>query len=182
MMVCVAASAQKINVSGTIFDSAGETVIGATVMEKGTTNGAVTDMDGNFKLSVGKNATLVISYIGYKTKEVAALDGMKVTLQEASNNLNEVVVTGYTTQRKADLTGAVSVVNVKDIAKQNENNPIKAMQGRVPGMDISADGSPSGAATVRIRGNGTLNNNDPLYIIDGVPTKSGMHELNGNDI
>ncbi|MDN5554597.1 MULTISPECIES: SusC/RagA family TonB-linked outer membrane protein [Prevotella] len=182
MMVCVAASAQKINVSGTIFDSAGETVIGATVIEKGTTNGSVTDMDGHFKLSVGKNATLVVSYIGYKTKEVAALDGMKVTLQEASNDLNEVVVTGYTTQRKADLTGAVSVVNVKDLAKQNENNPIKAMQGRVPGMDISADGSPSGAATVRIRGNGTLNNNDPLYIIDGVPTKSGMHELNGNDI
>lgn len=96
--------------------------------------------------------------------------------------LNEVVVTGYTTQRKADLTGAVSVVSVGELAKQNENNPIKAMQGRVPGMNISADGAPSGSATVRIRGIGTLNNNDPLYIIDGVPTKAGMHELNGNDI
>ena len=107
---------------------------------------------------------------------------MNVVLQEAANDLNEVVVTGYTTQRKADLTGAISVVSVDDIAKQNENNPIKALQGRVPGMNISADGSPSGTATVRIRGIGTLNNNDPLYIVDGIPTKAGMHELNGNDI
>ena len=93
-----------------------------------------------------------------------------------------MVRTGYTTQRKGDRTGAVSVVSVDELQKQNENNPIKALQGRVPGMNISADGTPSGAATVRIRGIGTLNNNDPLYIIDGVPTKSGMHELNGNDI
>ena len=107
---------------------------------------------------------------------------MSVTLKEQVNDLNEVVVTGYTTQRKADLTGAVSVVSVDEIAKQNENNPMKALQGRVPGMNISADGSPSGSATVRIRGIGTLNNNDPLYIIDGVPTKAGMHELNGSDI
>src|SRR3712207_6323418 len=107
---------------------------------------------------------------------------MKVQLKENAKELNEVVVTGYQTQRKADLTGAISVVNVNDLAKHNENNPIKALQGHVPGMNISADGSPSGTATVRIRGVGTLNNNDPLYIIDGVPTKSGMHELNGNDI
>ena len=93
-----------------------------------------------------------------------------------------MVVTGYTVQRKADLTGAISTVNTEDLAKQNENNPVKALQGRVPGMNITADGSPSGAATVRIRGIGTLNDNDPLYIIDGVPTKAGMHELNGNDI
>lgn len=117
-----------------------------------------------------------------QTQEVKAADGMNVVLQEAANDLNEVVVTGYTTQRKADLTGAISVVSVDDIAKQNENNPIKALQGRVPGMNISADGSPSGTATVRIRGIGTLNNNDPLYIVDGIPTKAGMHELNGNDI
>lgn len=96
--------------------------------------------------------------------------------------VDEVVVTGYTTQRKADLTGAVSVVKVDEIQKQGENNPVKALQGRVPGMNITADGNPSGSATVRIRGIGTLNNNDPLYIIDGVPTKAGMHELNGNDI
>ena len=151
-------------------------------MVKGTKTGTVTDFDGKFHVECTPGATLVISYIGYQTQEVKAADGMNVVLQEAANDLNEVVVTGYTTQRKADLTGAISVVSVDDIAKQNENNPIKALQGRVPGMNISADGSPSGTATVRIRGIGTLNNNDPLYIVDGIPTKAGMHELNGNDI
>lgn len=176
------ANAQQVNVSGVIKDATGETVIGASVMVKGTKTGTVTDFDGRFHVECTPGATLVISYIGYQTQEVKAADGMNVVLQEAANDLNEVVVTGYTTQRKADLTGAISVVSVDDIAKQNENNPIKALQGRVPGMNISADGSPSGTATVRIRGIGTLNNNDPLYIVDGVPTKAGMHELNGNDI
>ena len=176
------ANAQQVNVSGVIKDATGETVIGASVMVKGTKTGTVTDFDGRFHVECTPGATLVISYIGYQTQEVKAADGMSVVLQEAANDLNEVVVTGYTTQRKADLTGAISVVSVDDIAKQNENNPIKALQGRVPGMNISADGSPSGTATVRIRGIGTLNNNDPLYIVDGIPTKAGMHELNGNDI
>ena len=180
--VCTMANAQQVNVSGVIKDATGETVIGASVMVKGTKTGTVTDFDGRFHVECTPGATLVISYIGYQTQEVKAADGMNVVLQEAANDLNEVVVTGYTTQRKADLTGAISVVSVDDIAKQNENNPIKALQGRVPGMNISADGSPSGTATVRIRGIGTLNNNDPLYIVDGIPTKAGMHELNGNDI
>ena len=169
-------------ISGTVLDPTGETVIGATVMEKGTSNGTVTDFDGNFKLKVEAGKTLVVSYIGFLTQEVIAQDGMVITMQDDAMALEEVVVTGYTTQRKADLTGAVSVVSVNELAKQNENNPMKALQGRVPGMNIQADGNPSGAATVRIRGIGTLNDNDPLYIIDGVPTKAGMHELNGNDI
>ena len=169
-------------ISGTVVDRTGETVIGATVMEKGTSNGTITDFDGNFKIKVNEGATLVISYIGYQTMEMPAVDGMKVILKDDAEVLQEVVVTGYTTQRKADLTGAISTVSVDEMAKQNENNPMKALQGRVPGMNIQADGNPSGAATVRIRGVGTLNDNDPLYIIDGVPTKAGMHELNGNDI
>ena len=168
--------------SGTIVDNIGEPIIGATVMEKGTSNGTVTDIDGNFRLKTASGATLVISYIGFATQELPAAAGMNITMTDDTNELNEVVVTGYQVQRKADLTGAVSVVNVDELQKQNENNPMKALQGRVPGMNISADGNPSGAATVRIRGNGTLNDNDPLYIIDGVPTKAGMHELNGNDI
>ena len=168
-------------ITGTVTDAFGP-VIGATVMEKGTTNGTVTDFDGNFKLKVEAGKMLVFSYVGYLTQELPAANGMEVAMKEDSKQLQEVVVTGYTTQRKADLTGAVSTVSVDELAKQNENNPIKALQGRVPGMNIAADGSPSGSATVRIRGIGTLNNNDPLYIIDGVPTKAGMHELNGNDI
>jgi len=168
--------------TGTVIDETGEPVIGATVKEKGTSNGVVTDFDGNFKLKVAAGTMLVVTYIGYDPVEAVAAQGMKVQLKPDELLLNEVVVTGYTTQRKADLTGAISTVSPADLAKQNENNPIKAMQGRVPGMNISADGNPSGAASVRIRGIGTLNDNDPLYIIDGVPTKAGMHELNGNDI
>ena len=181
MLTCTLVYAQT-EITGTVVDETGETVIGATVMEKGTTNGTVTDFDGVFTIKVNPGATLVFSYVGFLNVEMPASNGMVVTMKEDALSLNEIVVTGYTTQRKADLTGAVSVVSVTDLVKQNENNPIKAMQGRVPGMNISADGNPSGAATVRIRGTGTLNNNDPLYIIDGVPTKAGMHELNGNDI
>jgi TonB-linked SusC/RagA family outer membrane protein len=182
VLTCTLAAYAQTEVTGTVVDETGETVIGATVLEKGTTNGTVTDFDGVFTLKVNPGATLVFSYVGYLNVEMPASNGMVVTMKEDALALNEIVVTGYTTQRKADLTGAVSVVSVSDLVKQNENNPIKAMQGRVPGMNISADGNPSGAATVRIRGTGTLNNNDPLYIIDGVPTKAGMHELNGNDI
>ena len=181
LLLCTIMYAQEIG--GNVVDATGEPVIGATVMEKGTSNGTVTDFDGNFKLKVAAGKTLTFSYIGYQTQELPAADGMKVTMQDDALTLNEVVVTGYTTQRKADLTGAVSVVSVGELAKQNENNPMKALQGRVPGMNIQADGNLEGAATVRIRGEGTLNSGvDPLYIIDGVPTTSGMHELNGNDI
>jgi len=172
----------QTEITGTVIDDLGEGVIGATVKEKGTANGTVTDFEGNFKLKVKEGATLSFSYIGYQTQELPAAKGMKVELVPDDKVLQEVVVTGYQVQRKADLTGAVSVVSVDELAKQNENNPMKALQGRVPGMNISADGSPSGAAQVRIRGNGTLNDNDPLYIIDGVPTKAGMHELNAGDI
>ena len=172
----------QTEINGTVVDTKGETIIGATVMEKGTSNGTITDFDGNFTIKVKEGAILVFTYIGYQTAELPAQQDMKVTMKDDAEVLQEVVVTGYTTQRKADLTGAISTVSVDEMAKQNENNPMKALQGRVPGMNITADGNPSGAATVRIRGVGTLNDNDPLYIIDGVPTKAGMHELNGNDI
>lgn len=178
----VNAFAQTIQVQGTVVDDTNEPIIGASIVEVGTTNGTITDIDGNFQLTAKKGVLLEISYIGYVSQQVKADALINVVLQEDSKMLEEVVVTGYTTQRKSDLTGAVSVVSVDDLAKQNENNPMKALQGRVPGMNISADGNPSGAATVRIRGVGTLNDNDPLYIIDGVPTKAGMHELNGSDI
>jgi len=181
LMLAAVTFAQS-DITGTVVDPEGEPIIGATIMEKGTSNGVITDIDGNFKMKVAAGTTLVISYIGFNTQELPAQNGMQVTMKEDATELAEVVVVGYTTQRKADLTGAISTVSIDEIAKQNENNPMKALQGRVPGMNIAADGNPSGAATVRIRGIGTLNDNDPLYIIDGVPTKAGMHELNGNDI
>ena len=179
----LAAFAQQTQVNGTVVDKAtGESIIGASVVEAGTQNGAITDFDGKFSLSVAPDASIVITYIGYKEVTVKAAPTLRIEMEEDNEMLEEVVVTGYSTQRKADLTGAISVVSVDEIAKQNENKPLNALHGRVPGMNITADGNPSGSATVRIRGVGTLNNNDPLYIIDGVPTKSGMHELNGNDI
>ena len=184
LLMCTLAQAQNLAVKGKVVSKTdGEPIIGATIVETGqTTNGTITDFDGNFTLSVKQGAELAISYVGFKTVKMKAQPTLNIILEEDSEMLQEVVVTGYTTQRKADLTGAVSVVSMDDIAKQNENNPMKALQGRVPGMNVTADGSPSGNTTIRIRGVGTLNNNDPLYIIDGVPTKSGMHELNGNDI
>ena len=184
LLVSTVSFAQVEEASGNVTDNSGEPVIGATVTVVGGQGnaGIVTDIDGNFTVQVQSGSKLSISFMGYKTQVVKAAKGLRIVLEEDAKLLNEVVVTGYTTQRKADLTGAISVVSVDEIAKQNENNPIKALQGRVPGMNITADGSPSGTATVRIRGIGTLNNNDPLYIVDGVPTKAGMHELNGNDI
>ncbi len=183
LFATAASFAQTVKVSGKVTQkSDGEPVIGATVQVPGSNAAVVTDIDGNFQLDVPEGSKLHITYIGMKPVETAARPVMSIVMEDESNLMDEVVVTGYTAQKKADLTGAISVVSVNEIAKQNENNPIKALQGRVPGMNITADGSPSGSATVRIRGIGTLNNNDPLYIIDGVPTKSGMHELNGNDI
>lgn len=183
MLVAMAARAADIKVEGTVLSAVDEEpLIGATVMAEGSSVGTATDIDGNFSLTVPEGSTLVVSYVGFATKKEKAAPRMRILLNEDSEVLNEVVVVGYSTQKKVDVTGAITAVNVSEIEKQNENNPIKAMQGRVPGMNITADGSPSGAATVRIRGIGTLNNNDPLYIIDGVPTKSGMHELNPGDI
>ena len=184
-MLCFTAFAQaQVTATGVVVDAAtGEPIIGASVLEEGTSNGTITDFDGNFSLSVGKDAMVVISYVGYKTQQLFPKANMQVSLAEDSEVLEEVVVTGYTTQRKADLTGAVSAISAKDLEKQQENNPMKALQGKVPGLNISADGNPSGSAGVQIRGVGSLNSsNAPLYIIDGVPTTSGMHELNPNDI
>ncbi len=182
---CGTIFAQQITIKGTVLSATdNEALIGVNVSVDKDQIGTITDIDGNFTLTANSDAVLIFSYIGYDTKQVPVngQSHMIVKLDEASMLLDEVVAVGYRTERKADLTGAVSVVKVDDAMKAAENNPIKALQGRVAGMSITSDGSPSGSATVRIRGIGTLNNNDPLYIIDGVPTTSGMHELNGNDI
>lgn len=177
--------AQTKNVSGVVLSQTdSEPIIGANIVVQGAGTGTVSDLDGSFSIAVEPGAVLEVSYIGFITQEVLVgkRSDIKVFLAEDTQMLDQVVVTGYTTQRKADLTGAVAVVDMDEIRNVPENNPIKALQGRVPGMQITADGSPSGAATIRIRGIGTLNNNDPLFVIDGVPTRGGMHELNPNDI
>lgn len=183
LLSTASAFAQQITVKGIVVSATDdEPLIGASVLSADTKVGVATDFDGNFTIQVPEGSALTISYIGYVTKTVTASPEMTVRLEENSSVLDEVIVVGYSTQKKADVTGAITAVNIDDLAKQNENNPMKALQGKVPGMNITADGNPSGASTIRIRGTGTLNNNDPLYIIDGVPTKGGMHELNSADI
>ncbi|MFV8280015.1 SusC/RagA family TonB-linked outer membrane protein [Christiangramia marina] len=179
-------TAQQINVAGNVISVDDNIPLsGVSVSVKNSTKGTATDFDGNYSLNnVDSDATLVFSYLGFVSQEIA-IDGrtsIDIALSSDSEQLDAVVVTGYQKERKKDITGAVSVVDVEEMKKQTAANPIRALQGRVPGMLVTGNGEPSSPTTVRIRGIGTLNNNDPLYIIDGVPTKAGMHELNPRDI
>ena len=174
-----------LKVSGTVVSKSDNLpIIGASVVETDKpTNGAATDIDGNFYLTVADGATITVSYIGYKSVTLPAEATMQITLDENNELLDEVVVTGYTTQRKADLTGSVAVVNTDDLKTTADPDPMRALQGKVPGMTITATGSPSGVGTVRIRGIGSFNSSqDPLYIVDGVPTTRALNSLNANDI
>lgn len=171
--------------TGTVKDATGEPMTGASVVVKGTTNGVMVDADGRFSLKgVKPGSTLRISYIGYDSQEVKWNgEPLIIILQEQENNLQEVVVVGYTTQKKADLTGSVSVVQTKSLQTSADPDPMRSLQGKVAGMTVTGNGSPSGGGTVRIRGIGSFNSGqDPLYVIDGVPTTSGLNTLNANDI
>ncbi|MCR4582842.1 MAG: SusC/RagA family TonB-linked outer membrane protein, partial [Prevotella sp.] len=170
-------------IHGTVVDATGETIIGASVMEKGTSNGTVTDFDGNFKLKVAAGKPLVISYIGYKTQELPAANDMKVVLSEDAEVLAEVVVTGYQVQRKADMTGAVAVMDMKGPISESDPNMLNSMQGKLAGVDIVTDAAPGGgSSTIRVRGMSTVNACDPLYVIDGVATTENLNSLNSADI
>lgn len=170
-------------VTGTVSDQTGP-LPGASVLIKGTTSGTQTDFDGNYTLdNVNDDATLVFSYIGFKTVEVPVngQSSINVTLEEDASKLDEVVVTGYGSQAKKDLTGAVTVVDTEELLAIPATTFAQQLQGRAAGVNIINDARPGGEATVRIRGFGTLGNNDPLYIIDGVPSQS-QSNLNPNDI
>lgn len=177
--------AQEVSVKGTVISGTDQfPVIGASVIEKGTTNGTITDMDGNFSLTVAKGAIIQISYIGFVTQEIPA-DGktnLEIILKEDTQALSEVVVTGYSSQKKADLTGAVSVVKMDDIKTLNNSNAVQSLQGRVPGLHVTNTGQPNGDVDVKIRGVSTLGNSKPLYIIDGVPSTRSMNEIATSDI
>ncbi|MBR1521650.1 MAG: TonB-dependent receptor [Bacteroidaceae bacterium] len=168
--------AQTITVNGTVTDNVfNEPVMAATVVETGTSNGVATDMDGKFTLTVPKNSTITISFVGYKTQVLKPQAIMNVVLEENSELLDEMVVTGYMQEKKADLTGAVSVVKMKDVADIPTGNVMQALQGRVAGMNITTDGTPGGGTTsTLVRGTTTINNSSPLYIIDGVPTRDNV--------
>ncbi|TKT87608.1 SusC/RagA family TonB-linked outer membrane protein [Dyadobacter frigoris] len=173
--------------TGTVKASDGLTLPGVSILEKGTTNGAITDVDGKYSIAVSATATLVFSYVGMIAQELPAGNSSKldVTLQYDSKNLGEVVVVGYTSSKKEDLTGAIAVVDMAPLKNISSGNPMQALQGRVPGLYIEKTGSPNGTnSRILIRGANTLGNTDPLYIIDGVPTKRPevFQGLNPNSI
>ena len=182
MLTCTLVYAQT-EITGTVLDETGETVIGASVVEKGTSNGTVTDFDGNFVIKVNPGTTLVISYIGYEKMEVTAEPGMTITLKDNAVELKELVVTGYQVQRKADLTGAVAVMDMKGPISESDPNMLNSMQGKLSGVDIVTDAAPGGgSSTIRVRGMSTVNACDPLYVIDGVATNENLNSLNSADI
>lgn len=185
-LVSISAMAEPINIVGKVVDANGEPLVGASVVEAGTSNGTITDLDGAFVLSVEKNVTLHVSYVGYKDQEVRAQKDMVVMLREDTQVLDEVVAIGYGTQKKANLTGAVTTVDVsKTLESKTESDVAKALQGAVPGLTITnATGDLDADPTVVIRGIGTLSNSGtstPLYIVDGVPVEN-LGYLNSNDI
>ena len=173
-------------VTGTVIDSDGTPLPGASVVEKGTTNGTQTDFDGNFSIDVASGATLMISYIGYSTQEVS-VDGrstINVTMSEDSSQLDEVVVTGYVTQTRGDITGSVASVDISEATKAPLVNAAEALQGRVTGVTVVNNGNPGAAPKINIRGFGSSNNTNPLFIIDGVQTDNAsvLNSINPNDI
>ena len=185
-LVSIAAMAEPIAIVGKVVDANGEPLVGASVAEAGTSNGTITDLDGAFVLNVEKNVTLLVSYVGYKDQEVRAHKDMVVMLREDTQVLDEVVAIGYGTQKKANLTGAVTTVDVsKTLESKSESDVTKALQGAVPGLTITnATGDLDADPTVVIRGIGTLSNSGvstPLYVVDGVPMEN-LGYLNPNDI
>lgn len=184
LLVAVTMQAQNITVHGTVLSKADdEPLIGASVVSVATQAAAVTDIDGRFEISVPEGSVLKVSYVGFTAVGVKAAPEVTVYLTDDSQVLDELVVVGYQTVRKADLTGAVSVVSTESLETSSDTDPMRALQGKVPGMTITANGSPSGTGAVRIRGIGSFNaSQDPLFIIDGVPTTATLNSLNMNDI
>ena len=176
---------QTIKVKGQVVDENGEPLIGATVRLKDAATGVITDFDGNFSIDCKSNATLIVSYMGYKTREIAvrgraALEPIELTSD--TNVLDQVVVVGYGVQKKADLTGSVSIVNADELKKVSNSNISTMLEGKVPGVQITSDGQPGADPSVRIRGIGSFGSTAPLYVIDGVPMGTTIRDFSPSDI
>ena len=184
--------AQQIQVNGNVQDAQGEPIIGANILIKGTATGTITDLDGNFQLTADADALLVISFIGYQKQELPAQPVMNITLRDDSKQLEEVVVIGYGSVKKNDLSGSVVAIKAEDMNKGAVTSPQELIQGKVPGLYVSAgDGQPGAGSSIRIRGGASLNaSNDPLIVIDGIPvandaapgTPNALATINPNDI
>ena len=183
--VKAAVAQQTIKVKGQVVDQTGEPLIGATVRVKGAQSGSVTDLDGNFEIDAASNATLVVSYVGYKDREIAVRGRAvieQIQMESDDNVLEQVVVVGYGTQKKADLTGAVSVVNAEELKRVSNSNISTMLEGKVAGVQITSDGQPGADPSVKIRGLGTFGSTAPLYVIDGVPMGTTIRDFSPNDI
>lgn len=185
LFIFTSVSAQNVTVNGTVNDVNGESIIGASVLEKGTTNGTITNIDGNFTLNVANNATLIISYVGYTTQEIA-VNGrttINVTLSEDAELLEEVVVIGYGSVKRKDVTTSISTVSTKDLDQRPILSAAQAMQGKAAGVHVvSPNGEPGAGLSIRVRGTTSFNgSNDPLYVVDGVPM-TDIQFLAANDI
>ena len=177
---------QRVTVSGTVLDETGQPAIGVGIVQKGTTNGVASDLDGNYSISVPAGSTLVFSSVGYNSQEVAVPAGggtVNVTMELDTQMIEETVVVGYGVQKKSDLTGSISSVKQDDLADRTVTDPAQALQGKTAGVYISmSSGSPGSEGTVRIRGVGTNGNSRPLYVIDGSISREGISNLNPEDI
>ena len=175
---------QSRKITGTITDAKGEPLLGVNVVVKGTTNGTITDLDGKYALDVEPNAILVISYIGYVTQQMPVSGNvMNITLKEDTQNLDEVVVVGYGTQQKKDITGSVAVIDTEELLASSGSSATQQLQGKATGVNIGTSGAPGSATMVRIRGINSINDNGPLYVIDGVSTRDqDLSSINPNDI
>ncbi|MDR1556088.1 MAG: TonB-dependent receptor [Tannerellaceae bacterium] len=180
----VAIQQQTRRVTGSVKDVKGEPLLGVNVIVRGTTNGTVTDFDGNYSLEIGTNDVLVFSYIGYISQTLPVSGNvLNVVLNEDTQNLSEVVVVGYGTQQKKDITGSVAVVDTKDLLKASGSSASQQLQGKAAGVYIGSSGAPGSQTMVRIRGINTINDNGPLYVIDGVSSRnSDLSSINPNDI
>ena len=179
------AQAPTIKVQGQVVDETGAPLMGASVKAKNSKAGTVTDMDGKFVLDVDANATLLVSYLGYKTSEVAVRGRAiieKIELTPDNNMLEQVVVVGYGTQKKADLTGSVAIVNAEEMKKVSNSNISTMLEGKVAGVQITSDGQPGADPAVRIRGIGSFGSTAPLYVVDGVPMGTTIRDFSPNDI
>lgn len=178
--------AQVLAVSGNVKDATGEFVIGASVLVKGTTNGTITDIDGNFTLTgLSAGSVIEVSYIGYVTQSLTVQDAtpLQIVLKEDTETLDEVVVVGYGVQKKSVVTASIAKVSSDDLASTAPTRMDNALKGLAAGVTVtSSSGQPGAAAQIRVRGIGTINNSDPLYIVDGMPIEGGLDYLNPNDI
>lgn len=175
---------RDIMVRGNVTDGQGKPLQGVSVNLKSTSIGTVTDTEGKFTIRAPEDGTLVFTYVGFLTQEIAvdARTSFDIKMAEEFSSLNQVVVTGYSSQSRKDITGSVVSVDASELTKVASPNLAQQLQGRSSGVTVTANNTPGGEPTVRIRGFGTINNNEPLYIIDGVPTRSGLNNINPNNI